>query len=97
MGSGQALFVKYITRVGDDGGDAGVYLAVVEGHLAHTNTRHIRNQVAGTMIHVTKLQTVSALYTHNLISSYFLAYATRGPPVQLAQTYALNEQPCRFS
>ena len=65
MGSGQALFVKYITRVGDDGGDAGVYLAVVERHMAHTYTRYIRNQVAGTMIHVTKLQTVSALYTHN--------------------------------
>ena len=65
MGSGQAFFVKYITRVGDDGGDAGVYLSVVERHMAHTHTRHIRNQVAGAMIHVTKLQTVSALYTHN--------------------------------
>ena len=65
MGSGQALFVKYITRVGDDGGDAGVYLAVVDRHMAHTHPRYIRNQVAGTMVHVTKLQTVSALYTHN--------------------------------
>ena len=65
MGSGKALFVKYITRVGDDGGDASVYLTVVERHMAHTHTRHIRNQVAGTMVHVTKLQTVSALYTHN--------------------------------
>lgn len=65
MGSGQALLVKHIPCVGNDGGDAGVYLAVVERHMAHTHTRHIRNQVAGTMIHVTKLQTVSALYTHN--------------------------------
>lgn len=45
--------------------------------MAHTHTRHIRNQVAGTMIHVTKLQTVAALYTHNLISSYFLAYTDK--------------------
>ena len=97
MCPGQALLVEHIPCVGNDGGDAGMYLAVVDGHLAHTNTRHIGNEVALTVLHVAEGQAVSALYAHNLISSYFLAYATRGPPVQLAQTYALNEQPCRFS
>ena len=65
MSPGQALLVEHIPCVGNDGGDAGVYLAVVEGHMAHTNTRHIRNQVAGTVLHVAEGQAISALYTHN--------------------------------